>query len=148
VDTPSNLSIHAMPKDSALVMRNSLGMWHSTAGALGTSFLGRKDSRKIHKLICTASLLIAITTPQLEFRIYCSNCSTFYQQMFGYTEAVNTALTTAKQLYTQIQQYKDMITQGVQLPNSIFESVTHDLGKVASRHHTRNSPPTTPQLLS
>ncbi|EFW78994.1 P-type conjugative transfer protein TrbJ [Pseudomonas savastanoi pv. glycinea] len=32
--------------------------------------------------------------------------------MFEYAEAVNTALNTAEQLQTQIQQYQNMVTQG------------------------------------
>lgn len=64
------------------------------------------------------------------YAIYCSNCSTFYQQMFEYAEQVNTALNTADQLRTQIQQYNDMIKQGMQLPDRIFNQITADLDRV------------------
>ena len=70
--------------------------------------------------------------PVQAYAIYCANCSTFYQQMFDYVEAVNTALNTAKQLSTQIQQYNNMVQQGTSLPNSMYTSVTADLQRVAS----------------
>ncbi len=64
------------------------------------------------------------------YAIYCSNCSTFYQQIFEYAEAVNTALNTAEQLQTQLQQYQSMITQGTGLPDSMFGSIAADLKNV------------------
>lgn len=70
--------------------------------------------------------------PVQAYAIYCANCSTFYQQMFDYVEAVNTALNTAEQLSTQIQQYNNMVQQGTSLPNSMYTSVTADLQRVAS----------------
>ncbi|MEX8139969.1 P-type conjugative transfer protein TrbJ [Acinetobacter baumannii] len=78
--------------------------------------------------IVATGLSIAPTTPA--YAIYCSNCSTFYQQMFEYAEQVNTALNTADQLRTQIQQYNDMIKQGMQLPDRIFNQITADLDRV------------------
>ncbi len=70
--------------------------------------------------------------PAPAYAIYCSNCSTFYQQMFEYAEAVNTQLNTAQQLATQIQQYQNMVTQGLSLPNSMFGSIAADLQSVAN----------------
>ncbi|KGS10943.1 hypothetical protein OA77_29820, partial [Pseudomonas coronafaciens] len=70
--------------------------------------------------------------PPPAYAIYCSNCSTFYQQMFEYTEAVNTALNTAEQLQTQIQQYQNMVTQGTGLPSTMFGSIAADLKNVAN----------------
>lgn len=83
----------------------------------------------------TASLpfgagFFAAPTPAYAF--YCANCSTFYQQMFEYAEAVNTQLNTAQQLATQIQQYQNMVTQGMNLPNSMFVSIAADLQSVAN----------------
>ncbi|MGP5897088.1 P-type conjugative transfer protein TrbJ [Pseudomonas aeruginosa] len=70
--------------------------------------------------------------PTPAYAIYCSNCSTFYQQMFEYVEQVNTALNTAEQLQTQIQQYQNMVSQGTSLPNSMFGSIAADLKNVAN----------------
>jgi P-type conjugative transfer protein TrbJ len=78
----------------------------------------------------TASLVVGagfMATPTPAYAIYCSNCSTFYQQMFEYAEQVNTALNTAEQLQTQIQQYQNMVTQGVGLPNSMWGSIAADM---------------------
>lgn len=71
-------------------------------------------------------------TPAPAYAIYCSNCSTFYQQMFEYAEQVNTALNTAEQLQTQIQQYQNMVTQGTGLPDSMFGSIAADLKSVVN----------------
>lgn len=87
-------------------------------------------------MIQARRLLIAIFsllfTGQNAWAIYCTNCSTFYQQLFEYAEAVNTALNTAEQLSTQVQQYNNMVTQGIPLPNSMFGSITQDMQRVAS----------------
>lgn len=83
----------------------------------------------------TASLIVGggfMATPAPAYAIYCSNCSTFYQQMFEYAEAVNTALSSAESLQTQIQQYQNMMTQGVSLPNSMFGSIAADMRSVAN----------------
>ncbi|MGV7180695.1 P-type conjugative transfer protein TrbJ, partial [Xanthomonas axonopodis] len=71
-------------------------------------------------------------TPAPAYAIYCSNCSTFYQQMFEYAEQVNTALNTAEQLQTQIQQYQNMVTQGTGLSDSMFSSIASDLKSVVN----------------
>lgn len=55
---------------------------------------------------------VAFIAPTPAYAIYCSNCSTFYQQMFEYAEAVNTALNTAESLQAQIRQYQNMVVQG------------------------------------
>lgn len=132
MDILSKPYIQTTLRDSALGIHNLLGMWRPTAGALKTLFQGKLSLPKTRKLIVTLAVLTTGTTPQVSFGIYCTNCSTFYQQMFEYAEAVNTELNTAEQLSTQIQQYKNMITQGTPLPKSMFESVAHDLGRVAS----------------
>lgn len=89
------------------------------------------------RLLLTAFTLIL--TEQNAFAIYCTNCSTFYQQMFEYAEAVNTALNTAEQLSTQVQQYNNMVTQGVSLPNSMFGRITQDMQRVASIYNRAQS---------
>ncbi|WP_047281213.1 P-type conjugative transfer protein TrbJ [Pseudomonas lundensis] len=78
-------------------------------------------------------------TWQNAFAIYCTNCSTFYQQMFEYAEAVNTALNTAEQLSTQVQQYNNMVTQGTPLPNSMFGRITQDMQRVTSTYNRAQS---------
>lgn len=78
----------------------------------------------------TATVIVGggfFAAPAPAYAIYCSNCSTFYQQMFEYAEAVNTALSTAESLQTQIQQYQNMVTQGVSLPNSMWGSIAADM---------------------
>lgn len=70
--------------------------------------------------------------PVPAYAIYCANCSTFYQQMFEYVEQVNTALNTAEQLKTQVQQYNNMVTQGAGLPSSMHGSVMADMQRIAA----------------
>lgn len=82
--------------------------------------------------ILVLGIFISLNPDRDAFAIYCANCSTFYQQMFEYAEAVNTALNTAEQLSTQVQQYNNMVKQGTSLPSSMFGSITQDLKRVAS----------------
>lgn len=63
--------------------------------------------------------------------IYCSNCSTNVQQAMQYAKDIETALNTAQQLQTQIQQYENMVKQGMALPESLYQSITGDLQRVA-----------------
>lgn len=91
-----------------------------------------------------AALTVALglglaVTPRPAQAIFCSNCSTFLQQMFQYAKDVETALNTAQQLSTQIQQYQNMVQQGVQLPNRIFNQITGDLQRVATVYNDARS---------
>ncbi|NPS62362.1 P-type conjugative transfer protein TrbJ [Pseudomonas aeruginosa] len=105
------------------------------------------ESRKlavgvVRKLARGAALTLAMAStglgvslymaPAPAYAIYCSNCSTFYQQMFEYAEAVSTTLNTAEQLATQIQQYQNMVTQGTGLSDSMFGSIAADLKSVVN----------------
>ncbi|HIE1918191.1 TPA: P-type conjugative transfer protein TrbJ [Pseudomonas aeruginosa] len=101
----------------------------SAAGA------ARKLGRGAALALAMASTGLGVSlymAPAPAYAIYCSNCSTFYQQMFEYAEAVNTALNTAEQLSTQIQQYQNMVTQGTGLPDSMFGSIAADLKSVVN----------------
>lgn len=85
---------------------------------------------------CKGALLVSVLAVGLgaavpAYAMVCSNCATFYQQMFEYAEAVNTSLNTARQLQTQIQQYNNMAMQGMALPGSLHQSVTSDLQRVS-----------------
>lgn len=101
----------------------------TTAYALGKLIRQMANSAKILGAVFIGMVCIS---PARAYAIYCSNCSTFYQQMFGYVEQVNTALNTAEQLQTQIQQYQNMVSQGTSLPNSMFGSIAADLKNVAN----------------
>ncbi|WLG38557.1 P-type conjugative transfer protein TrbJ [Pseudomonas rhodesiae] len=97
--------------------------------------LARKSRRRTALVLAMISTGVSVglyfASPPA-YAVYCSNCSTFYQQMFEYAEAVNTALTTAEQLQTQIQQYQNMVTQGTGLPSTMFGSIASDLKNVAN----------------
>ncbi|HBN8200369.1 P-type conjugative transfer protein TrbJ [Klebsiella pneumoniae] len=100
-----------------------------------SAYAARKFGRGAALALAMASTGLGVSlymAPAPAYAIYCSNCSTFYQQMFEYAEAVNTQLNTAQQLATQIQQYQNMVTQGLSLPNSIFGSIAADLQSVAN----------------
>lgn len=93
---------------------------------------------KLRNGVLSAALTASIfgagvaVVPTPAYAIYCSNCSTFYQQMFQYVEEVNTALNSAEQVANQVKQYQNMVTQGTGLPSSMFGSITSDLSRVAS----------------
>jgi P-type conjugative transfer protein TrbJ len=103
--------------------------WNTKELIMNVTFLAKLRKGALSAAV-TASIVVGsgfIAAPTPAYAIYCSNCSTFYQQMFEYAEAVNTALNTAEQLQTQVQQYKNMVTQGVGLPNSMWGSIAADL---------------------
>lgn len=82
----------------------------------------------------TAALIpvAAFYAPEAKaFTVYCTNCSTTMQQALQYAKDVETALNTAQQLQTQMRQYDDMIKQGIALPESLYQSITGDLRRVA-----------------
>ncbi len=58
---------------------------------------------------------------------YCSNCATRYTQATEVAKAIETALNTAQQLQTQINQYQDMLTQGMSLDNTELGSVSQSM---------------------
>lgn len=100
-----------------------------------SAYAARKFDRGAALALAMASAGLGVSlymAPAPAYAIYCSNCSTFYQQMYEYAEAVNTQLNTAQQLATQIQQYQNMVTQGLSLPNSMFGSIAADLQSVAN----------------
>ena len=100
-----------------------------------SAYVARVFGRGAALAVAMATTSIGVVlymTPAPAYAIYCSNCSTFYQQMFEYAEQVNTALNTAEQLQTQIQQYQNMVTQGTGLPDSMFGSIAADLKSVVN----------------
>lgn len=70
--------------------------------------------------------------PAPAYAIYCSNCSTFYQQLLEYAEAVNNQINTAQQLTQQINMYKDMVRQGMSLDGTVFSSLMTDMRRLQS----------------
>ncbi|RWX93069.1 MULTISPECIES: P-type conjugative transfer protein TrbJ [Gammaproteobacteria] len=100
-----------------------------------STYAAQKFGRGAALALAMASAGLGVSlymAPAPAYAIYCSNCSTFYQQMYEYAEAVNTQLNTAQQLQRQIQQYQNMVTQGLSLPNSMFGSIAADLQSVVN----------------
>lgn len=86
-----------------------------------------------------AAPVIIAPAPAAANVFYCSNCSTVWDQALQYAKEVETALNTAQQLQTQIQQYANMVQQGLQLPTQIFNSITGDLDKLKEIYNTGKS---------
>lgn len=59
--------------------------------------------------------------------VYCTNCASSITQATQVAQAIQTALNTANQLRTQIQQYQNMVQQGISLPSAMFYSLTSDI---------------------
>lgn len=72
------------------------------------------------------------TSPASALTIYCTNCSTTFQQAIQTAKDIETALSTAATLQNQIQQYNDMLKQGLSLPSSMFNRMTGDLRQLQS----------------
>ncbi len=68
--------------------------------------------------------------PAQAITVYCTNCSTVFSQATQVAKEIETAINTAEQLRTQIQQYENMVTQGLALPSSMFNRITGDIQRI------------------
>lgn len=73
--------------------------------------------------------------PASAFVVYCTNCSTVFSQVMQYAQQVETAANTAQQLETQIQQYQNMLLQGLSLPTSAFQQLTSNFSQIQSLYN-------------
>src|SRR5690606_20323334 len=67
---------------------------------------------------------VVAPSPAHALTVYCSNCSTVFSQATQVAKEIETAINTAEQLRTQIQQYENMLKQGLSLPSSMFNRIT------------------------
>ena len=77
--------------------------------------------------------------PARAIPVVCVNCSTMFQQILQHAKEVETALNTAQQLQTQIQQYNNMVQQGLSLPNSMFGSITGSINQLRGIYNQGSS---------
>jgi P-type conjugative transfer protein TrbJ len=75
---------------------------------------------------------VAAPPPAHAITVVCTNCSTVFSQAIQVAKEIETAINTAEQLRTQIQQYENMLIQGLSLPSSIFNRITSDLQRLQS----------------
>lgn len=92
----------------------------------------RLHSGIVAALVATTGFSIGASyaPPARAVAFVCVNCSTVWNQMMEYAKAVETSINTAQQLQTQIQQYNNMLKQGMSLPDSMFNSFTSDLRRL------------------
>lgn len=77
--------------------------------------------------------------PAKAIPVVCVNCSTMWQQIMQYAKEVETALNTAQQLQTQLNQYRNMVQQGLSLPDSLFGSLRSDFQRLQNIYATGTS---------
>lgn len=75
----------------------------------------------------TAVVAVDVTPAQAWRTTYCVNCATRYTQATEVAKAIETAVNTARQLQTQIQQYQDMLQQGLSLDSTELGSVSDSI---------------------
>lgn len=75
---------------------------------------------------------VGVSAPASAMTIYCTNCATTFQQATQVAKEIETAINTAKQLQTQMDQYSDMLKQGQSLPSSLVNNMTSDLQRLSS----------------
>jgi P-type conjugative transfer protein TrbJ len=79
------------------------------------------------------AMLVAPAPPaHAQLATVCVNCADVFTQIAGYAEQVSTTINTAQQLATQIQQYQNMVQQGIALPSNLFNQITGDIQKIQS----------------
>jgi P-type conjugative transfer protein TrbJ len=81
-------------------------------------------------LVFGAASLVSAPRPAPAFVVYCTNCSTVFAQELQYAKEVETAVNTAQQLETEIQQYENMLLQGLSLPESLFSPLISSIQKI------------------
>ena len=91
--------------------------------------------RKNHFALSAVALTVALggalfPGPAQAITVYCTNCSTVFSQATQVAKEIETAINTAEQLRTQIQQYENMVTQGLALPSSMFNRITGDIQRI------------------
>ncbi len=87
----------------------------------------------IAKMVATMAIGVVpcITMPAWALGpVYCTNCSNIYTQGLQLAKEAETALTTAQQLQKEIQQYENMVTQGLAMPSSMFDRIAGDIQRV------------------
>jgi len=97
-------------------------------------------SRKVRALtlaltVFGAASFVSAPEPANAFVVYCTNCSTVFSQVMQYAQQVETAANTAQQLETQIQQYQNMLLQGMSLPTSAFQQLTNNFSQIQSLYN-------------
>lgn len=75
---------------------------------------------------------VVAPSPAHALTVYCSNCSTVFSQATQVAKEIEIAINTAEQLRTQIQQYENMLKQGLSLPSSMFNRITSDIQRLQS----------------
>jgi len=86
-------------------------------------------------LALDAAALVSAPRPAYAFVVYCTNCSTVFEQELQYAKEVETAVNTAKQLETEIQQYENMLLQGLSLPQSLFAPLISSIQRIQSLYN-------------
>jgi P-type conjugative transfer protein TrbJ len=82
-----------------------------------------------------AASFLSVPERAQAFVVFCTNCSTVFQQALQYGQEVETAVNTAKQLETQIQQYENMLLQGLSLPESLFSPLISNIQQIQSLYN-------------
>lgn len=82
---------------------------------------------------------VVAPSPAQALTVYCTNCSTVFSQALQLARDIETAINTWEQLQTQIQQYENMLKQGLSLPSSMFNRMTSDLQRLQSLYQQSKS---------
>jgi P-type conjugative transfer protein TrbJ len=77
----------------------------------------------------------AVYTPPVQ-AFACSNCASEATQALNYGQLFMSYLTQAEQLTTQMDQYEDMVKQGLGLSDSAFDSLSDDLQSLVSLYQS------------
>jgi len=80
-------------------------------------------------LAATLGTAALVTPPpaHAQWAVVCTNCSTIFQQYMQYAQEIETAINTANTYANQIQQYENMVQQGLSLPNAAFSNAMQDI---------------------
>jgi len=71
--------------------------------------------------------MVAPPPAHAQLATVCVNCSQIWTQFMQYAQELDTAITTAQTYANQVQQYENMVQQGLTLPNAAFSHAMQDI---------------------
>ena len=80
--------------------------------------------------VLAAAICVQPPPAAAQWAVECVNCSTMWTQTLQYAKEAQSALTQLQQYQTQLQQYANMVTNTVALPQEIWSTVQSDIMRV------------------
>ncbi|HVX58052.1 MAG TPA: P-type conjugative transfer protein TrbJ [Candidatus Saccharimonadales bacterium] len=92
--------------------------------------LSRRVRRVLAGLLAVSAVCVQSTPAAAQWAVACVNCATMWTQTLQYAKEAESVLTQLQQYQTQLQQYANMVTNTVALPQEAWSTVQSDIMRV------------------